>query len=83
MMSTVRGVALLGFKAFATSQGIDPISALAEVDLPEEPLNSNNWRAIQCVGPVMCVTVEQSLVRLTVRLAPRHTKSRHSAVRHA
>ncbi|MBA6043218.1 helix-turn-helix domain-containing protein [Pseudomonas sp. PA-7-1E] len=40
MMSTVRGVALLGFKAFATSQGIDPVSALAEVDLPEDPLNA-------------------------------------------
>ncbi|WP_204123822.1 AraC family transcriptional regulator [Pseudomonas sp. 008] len=40
MMSTVRGTALLGFKEFSVSQGIDPDSALAEVHLPEDPLNA-------------------------------------------
>ncbi|XVO90009.1 AraC-like transcriptional regulator QhpR [Pseudomonas palleroniana] len=39
-MSTVRGVALWGFKAFAVSQGIDANSLLAEMGLPEEPLDA-------------------------------------------
>jgi len=40
MMSTVRGTALLGFKEFAVSQGIDPDSALAEVHLPVDLLDA-------------------------------------------
>ncbi|MCO8312949.1 AraC family transcriptional regulator [Pseudomonas mandelii] len=39
MTSTVRGAALLGFKEFAGSLGIDPDLALAEVHLPANPLN--------------------------------------------
>ena len=39
-MSTVRGTALLGFKEFAVSQGIDPDSALAEVHLPLDLLDA-------------------------------------------
>lgn len=39
-MSTVRSTALLGFKEFAVSQGIDPDSALAEIGLPGDPLNA-------------------------------------------
>lgn len=38
-MSTVRGAALLGFNAFCLSQGIDPTSALAAVELPEDLLD--------------------------------------------
>lgn len=37
MTSTVRATALLEFNQFASSQGIDPYSALAEVRLPEDP----------------------------------------------
>ncbi|MFS2067939.1 AraC family transcriptional regulator [Pseudomonas sp. CT11-2] len=40
MMSTVRGTALLGFKEFSVSQGIDPDSALAEVHLAVDPLDA-------------------------------------------
>lgn len=39
MTSFVRGVALLGFDEFATSQGLDPHSVLAEVELPYDDLD--------------------------------------------
>ena len=39
MTSFVRGIALLGFDEFATSQGLDPHTLLAEVGLPDDALD--------------------------------------------
>ncbi|MBC9250960.1 AraC family transcriptional regulator [Pseudomonas alcaligenes] len=39
MTSIVRGTALLGFDAFATSQGLDPHAVLAEIGIPGDALD--------------------------------------------